>query len=148
MVRLYLDACIINRLSDDQTQPRIRSEAAAITTIFDLVSVGQASWISSTALRFELAQNSNAEKREVALGINSFASEFIAQSDASFRTAAAFERDGFGPMDSLHLALAVEAGADWLLTVDDRFIRRATRTRIHSAPVVINPVDWLQRRKP
>jgi predicted nucleic acid-binding protein len=130
MVRLYLDACIINRLSDDQTQPRIRSEAAAITTIF------------------ELAQNSNAEKREVALGINSFASEFIAQSDASFRTAAAFERDGFGPMDSLHLALAVEAGADWLLTVDDRFIRRATRTRIHSAPVVINPVDWLQRRKP
>jgi len=33
MPKIYLDACCINRLTDDQTQRRIREEAGAIELI-------------------------------------------------------------------------------------------------------------------
>jgi hypothetical protein len=29
-MRIYLDACALNRLSDDQTQPRVRAEAEGV----------------------------------------------------------------------------------------------------------------------
>jgi hypothetical protein len=49
-LRIYLDGCCLNRLTDDQSQPRIRQEAVAVQAILRLVRDGEASWVSSAAL--------------------------------------------------------------------------------------------------
>jgi predicted nucleic acid-binding protein len=145
-VRIYLDACAINRLTDDQRQARILAEAEAVEQVLDLITTGRGRWIASSALRDELERNPNEAKRAVSLALLDFASEFIEPSEATFQRASALAADGFGSYDALHLALAEEAQADCLLTVDDRFIGCGARTRGDLLPSVLNPIDWLQRR--
>ena len=50
---------------------------------------------------------------------------------------------GFGAFDALHVACAEHAGADVLLTVDDRFLRLANRLRDVLTVRVVNPMIWL-----
>lgn len=55
-VRLYLDACCLNRPFDDQTQVRIRLEAEAILLIlFQIYAYGW-EWIGSEVLSYEIDQ--------------------------------------------------------------------------------------------
>ncbi len=145
-VTIYLDTCALNRLSDDQTQPRIRSEAAAVEHILDLISAAEIRWIASTVVRTELEGNPNQPKREVSLALLAFASGLVAPQEATRYRAGALEAKGFGAFDALHLASAEAAKADCLLTVDDRFISLATRLQADVSLPVLNPVDWLERR--
>ena len=41
LMKIYLDTCALNRLTDDQTQPRILAEAKALERILDMVSSGK-----------------------------------------------------------------------------------------------------------
>jgi hypothetical protein len=45
---------LLNRLTDDQNQPRIREEAGAVERILKLVRDGIVQWISSDALADEI----------------------------------------------------------------------------------------------
>ena len=56
-MRLYLDACCLNRLTDDQSQARIREEAEAVEQILRLIREGGATWVSSTVLEVEIGRN-------------------------------------------------------------------------------------------
>ena len=145
-VRIYLDACAINRLTDDQRQARVLAEAEAVEQVLDLVTDGKVCWIASSALRAELERNPNEAKRAVSLALLPFASEFIEPNEAIFQRASALAAEGLGSFDALHLALAEQAQADCLLTTDDRFLALAARTRAHLLPSVLNPVDWWDRR--
>jgi len=58
-----LDACCLNRLADDQSQPRIAKEAQAIEQIFRLLRAKMIEWLSSTALEAETSNNPDAERR-------------------------------------------------------------------------------------
>jgi predicted nucleic acid-binding protein len=58
------------------------------------------------------------------------------------------ERAGYGAFDALHLAVAEEFGADALLTTDDQFLKQAKRGLGKPATVVVNPLNWVQARKP
>jgi len=49
-MRIYLDACSLQRPLDDRTQPRINVEAEAILTILNLVESGDLELLSSEAL--------------------------------------------------------------------------------------------------
>jgi hypothetical protein len=51
---------------------------------------------------------------------------------------------GYGTFDALHLATAESAGADALLSTDDRFIKRASRGVANPRIPVKNPVLWIQ----
>ena len=145
-MKIYLDTCALNRLTDDQSQPRIRAEAQAVERILDLVTAGEIHWIASSAMRAELQRNPNAAKREVSIALLAFASEFAEPGNSTYQRALSLATEGYGPFDALHLALAEDAHADSLLTVDDRLIVRAARTRANRLPSVLNPLDWLQRR--
>jgi hypothetical protein len=83
-VRIYLDACAINRLTDDQAQARILTEAGAVEQVLDLISTGRGRWIASSALRSELERNPNEAKRAVSLALLDFASEFVEPNEATF----------------------------------------------------------------
>jgi hypothetical protein len=51
---------------------------------------------------------------------------------------------GFPEYDALHLACAEAAGADLLLTTDDRFRRLAARHADRLRVRVENPLTWLE----
>ena len=146
--RLYLDSCILNRPADDQTQLRIRAEAHAIEEILEIAADGRIHWIASSLVQAELSRNPDQSNRADSLRIMRQAAEFVAPTPATMEQAAALQAEGFGQFDALHLALAVQARAGWLLTVDDRFLRRSARLPPGQFPIVRNPLDWIRRRKP
>ena len=148
MVTLYLDACALNRLLDDQRQPRIRREAEAVENIFGLISRRQIRWIGGDILRAEVRQNPSWQKREDALALLELADEHPALSPAIAVRANALEQAGYGAFDALHLATAEASGADVLLTTDDRFLRQVRRGLGNPAVPVLNPINWLRDWKP
>jgi predicted nucleic acid-binding protein len=144
LLKIYLDACALNRLTDDQSQSRIRTEAEAVERVLHLVRKGEAEWKASTVLEAEIRRNPNGEGRNDALALLSFAGELLRPHQVSIERARALEAIGYGAFDALHLACAEQAAIDVLLTTDDRFIKQAGRRLGKPAIRVLNPVNWLQ----
>ena len=80
-MKIYLDACCLNRLTDDQNQPRIREEATAVERVFKLVRDGTVQWISSDALADEIDRNPDLERKSGNVALLAFASEIIEEND-------------------------------------------------------------------
>jgi len=74
-VRIYLDACAINRLTDDPGQMRVRLEADAVELVFRHVLDGRVVWIASSVLGTELQRNPDTRRREDALAMLPYAAE-------------------------------------------------------------------------
>ncbi len=62
-MKIYLDACCLIRLTDDQRHPRVRDEAEAIERILSMARNGMATWVSSTVLSLEVSLNPDPERR-------------------------------------------------------------------------------------
>jgi predicted nucleic acid-binding protein len=141
-VRIYLDACCINRLTDDQSQARIREEAEAVEQILRLVRTNTIQWLSSVVR--EVAKDPEWERRGEAEVLLSLATETLPIDTSIVERAKALEADGYGPFDALHLSVAECGSADVLLTTDDRFAKRAARGVSSPRVRVLNPVEWLK----
>ena len=111
-MRLYLDACCLNRLTDDQSQARIRNEAEAVETILRAVREGKATWVSSTAMEIEISRNPDAGRRHDVVALLALASEVVVPRSRSAERAAFLQTLGFDPFDALHLACAEQGHAD------------------------------------
>ena len=147
-MRIYLDTCALNRLTDDQSQMRILLEAEAIELFFLHLMAGKVSWIASSVLEMEILKNRNAQHREDALGMLSFASEFhLPNAEVEIR-ARFLNTLGYGKFDALHLAIAESAKAELLLTADDQFLRQSGRCLGNPLIRVANPLDYVQEVKP
>lgn len=141
-MKVYLDACCINRLTDDQEQARIRQEAEAVELILRRMRDGAIQWISSEALADEIDRNPNVERRLGNVALLDLAYETVEVNDRIAQRAANLEIAGYGTYDALHLACAEWAQVDVLLTTDDGFVRRALRQDGRPLVPVRNPVLW------
>ncbi|MEZ5672618.1 MAG: PIN domain-containing protein [Thiotrichaceae bacterium] len=141
--KIYLDNCCYNRPFDDQTQLRIRLEAEAIKTILKLHEQGPWEVVVSQVNIFEL-KNTPISTKKLKLQDMFYKIQSVAPLTASIiQRARYFESVHIDAMDAMHLACA-ENNADILLTVDDKFLKRAeliTNLEIEIA----NPLTWLQR---
>jgi len=146
--RIYLDSCVLNRFSDDQTQERVRLEAAAAARVLDAVARGVVHWVASCALTEELERNPNPVRRRDALRFLSMASETVSPTASTMVRADQLRASGIGDFDAIHLAIAEEAQVSALLSVDDRFIARSARRPDANLTLVENPIDWCRRRQP
>ena len=63
MMKVYLDSCCLNRLTDDHSQPRIRKEAEAVEQVLRKITGGEIEWISSEALVDEIERNPDVERK-------------------------------------------------------------------------------------
>ncbi len=144
---IYIDTCALNRLTDDQSQPRVRLEADAMARIFDLVAAGRLIWLASTVLQFEINRNPDPVRREDNLKLLSNATNTFAPDRTTLERATSLAADGLTYFDALHLAIAEDHGADWLITTDDRFLNLARTQLKMKRPEVINPVNWIERRQ-
>ena len=142
MTKVYLDACCLNRLTDDQTQRRIREEAEAVERILRRMHAGEVQWISSEALTDEINRNPNKERRLENAALLNLAGETIQVDQLTASRAKNLEASGYGAFDALHLACAEAAQVDVLLTTDDGFVRKASRRDGNPRVPVRNPVSW------
>jgi predicted nucleic acid-binding protein len=143
-LKVYLDACAINRLSDDQSQSRIRAESEAVQQILSLIVMGKVEWKASRALEVELLQNPDLAKRTDSLDLLSYAGSLPKGREEVRQRGRQLAEAGYGVFDALHLAYAEEMQVDALLTTDDRFIRQAGRGLGNPSVRVVNPVEWVK----
>ena len=146
-IRIYLDACCLNRPFDDQSQDRIRLEAEAVILILTHVEEGGYEWTASDVLRFESDQMPDAVRRDDVRALLSAASRLVALDRAAVARAAELERIGFRSFDALHLACAEADSVDVFLTTDDRFLGRARRFADRLRVQVENPLTWLSEQE-
>jgi len=141
-MKIYMDNCCLNRPYDDQSKPRIHLESEAIKTIIDLVEKEVWELLSSDVLVYEISNTADAKRRINLYGINQMAKKTISLTSEIKDRANYFENFGLQAFDAMHLACA-ENYSDILLTVDDKFIKKANIVKVLSIKVK-NPLQWLE----
>jgi len=143
-MKVYLDACCLNRPFDDQTQDRIHLESEAVLTVLKHVEAGDWEWIASSVVLFEIGETPNQERKRRVLKLCEKASASIGLNEEIRLLAESLKSYGFSTYDALHLACAKQAGVDVFLSTDDKLIKRAQRYSDFIVLNVRNPLSWLQ----
>ena len=142
---IYLDTCSYNRPFDDQTQIRISLETQAKLHIQSLITNNELDLIYSYVCFYENYVNPFENKK---LSISEFsrnAKYFIIENDGILSKANILEGQGIKPLDALHLSCAINAGADFFVTVDDGILRHRTDEIMIFDPVMFIRY-WVTRR--
>ena len=148
VLRIYLDACALNRLTDDPAQQRIAREAEAVYQLLRRIRLGQIAWVASSSLAAELGNNPNEQIRKDALALLRYACEIRRPSSSVIRRGRNLHLLGYGIFDALHLPIAEERQYDVLLTTDDRFLRQARRRLGGPTVRVDNPLNYVKEMAP
>jgi predicted nucleic acid-binding protein len=147
MDRVYLDVCSLKRPFDDQRQPRVREEAAAVAAIVARAEAGEIALVRSPAHLVENDANPREDRRlAAALWIDGAAVDAPLDTEVEVR-AGELVALGFTPLDALHLAFAERAGARWFVTCDDGLLKRAGRLGNALRTVVVAPCAPVWRRQ-
>ena len=142
--RMYLDNCCLSRPFDDQTQDRIRLETEAILLILAHLYTRKWQWIASEVSMFEADQNLDLRQRFRVKFLLTYAHQTVSVDVTETERGKHFESLGFKPFDALHLACAESGRADFLLTTDDRMLKKAKSLSSQLSIRVENPLTWLQ----
>jgi predicted nucleic acid-binding protein len=142
-MKIYLDACCLNRPFDDQSQARIRVESEIIIFILSRIYEKEWEWIGSEILELELEQTPNVEKRERLILSASRSDTSVKIEQIENIRSHELEKFGFHSFDALHIACAESGKADIFLTTDDKLLKLATRCSNKLKVTVANPLTWL-----
>ena len=124
-MRIYLDNCCFNRPFDDQSRLRIRLESEAKLAIQENIQLGIFSLVWSYVMDYENHKNPFPERREQIGKWRTYAVEDIEEDDALLVSARLIGQTGIKKIDSLHIACATKAHADYFLTTDDWILKRS-----------------------
>jgi predicted nucleic acid-binding protein len=144
MIRIYLDACCLNRPFDDQTQARIRLEAEAVLMILTQCESGDWEWIGSEVLDWEIEQMPDRERLRRVKSLAAHAHDSVPVSPSAVERAQELEAWGIAAYDALHVACAESGGVDVLLTTDDGLLRTSAARASELQVRVENPLTWLR----
>jgi hypothetical protein len=97
-MRIYLDACSLQRPLDDRGQPRINVEAEAVLTILALVESGNLELVSSEVLEFEVANTPDVQRQARAHAILKLASQVVKVTDETETQADTLVKLGIKPL--------------------------------------------------
>ena len=128
-VRIYLDTSVYNRPFDDQQQPRIWLETMAFSVILQMIEAGEGVLVTSSVVAYETSKNPHTERRAWVGRISALAGEFVNLNPTIRQRATVLEGLGIKALDALHVACAESVSVDFLLTCDDRLIRRYGQIR-------------------
>lgn len=139
-MKIYMDACCLNRPFDDLSQERVMLESDAVLAILDRCKLGNWQLIGSNVVDIELRRIKNTEKLKRVQSLYSAVSKKLKMDAKSKQRAAEFQSHGIKVFDSYHLAVAETNGLDALLTTDDAFLKNAKKLSLNIT--VENPVSW------
>jgi hypothetical protein len=123
-MKIYLDNCLFNRPFDEQTHIRIRIETEAKLAIQEEIRRGTYQLIWSYILDYENSKNPFRERQEQIMKWKKYAITDIEENTDIIKTALLLNSKGLQKMDSLHIACAIFAKADYFLTTDDKVIKK------------------------
>ena len=141
-MRIYLDLCSIKRLFDERRQDRVRLEAEAVALILERVDRGELDLCSSEALEEENLLNPDPVRRARTAELLARCPRRIGVTSKVTGMARQLQDLGFGGYDAIHIACALRAGVDALVTCDDQLVRLAVRNASVVPIRVVNPVDF------
>ena len=144
-MRLYLDACCLNRPFDDQSQVRVSLEGEAVLAILKGIAAGDWTLLASSALTLEPERIPDPGWRADMQKYLSLAGEyFMAGPAQSARLKHLQAAGGLRALDALHLLCAESLRADVFLTTDDRLLRGSRRLAAEGLGLTVcNPLVWL-----
>ena len=125
-MKIYLDVCCFNRPFDDQSQLRIRLESEAKLKIQEDIRAGIHELVWSYVLDYENSRNPFEERKKQVSAWRHYAKDDIEETPALIESANRIFSKGVKKMDSLHIASAIIANADYFLTTDDGIMKIAT----------------------
>jgi predicted nucleic acid-binding protein len=137
-LKIYLDNCCFNRPYDDQTEPNVVVETLAKLYIQELVFKHELDLVWSYVLKFENSKNIFKAKRIAIANWENLSVQFIGKSEPVTNLAKDIMATGIKAFDSLHIACAITAHCDYILTVDKRMAKYRDE-RI----IVCNPIEFL-----
>lgn len=121
---VYFDTCALNRIFDDQSQPRIFLEATAMQIAFNYIENHVIDVVASEVLALENQRNPFPERQVFVAKVLETATKRVAVDLKIVERAKNIERAGIKGFDALHLACAEAAGAMYFVTCDDTVIKR------------------------
>lgn len=143
MVRVYLDNCCFNRPYDDQSQFRIALETQCKLRIQDRIKSGELALVASYMLRYECAANPHIMRREaIETFIRQYAGFYVGverQSEVEEK-AREIMRTGVKFKDACHVASAIFARCDYLVSTDKRLLKFQT-----DEISMVTPVEFILR---
>jgi len=125
-MKVYLDNCCFNRPYDDQSHLRIRLEAEAKLEIQEKIRGGFYELVWSYIVDYENGKNPFRERKEQISRWRAYAVEDIIESKDVLGVAGMLHEQGIKKIDSLHIACAIHARADYFLTTDDGILKKTT----------------------
>ncbi|GHS98698.1 hypothetical protein AGMMS50276_20980 [Synergistales bacterium] len=140
-MKIYLDNCCYNRPFDDQKQRKVFLEAQAKLFIQDNIKQGTIKLVSSYVLIVEMQENSDIFKRDnIFQFVKNNSSAFIGEDkfDEVENLAAPIIQTGIKRMDACHVAAAIVAKCDYLLTTDKRLLKYQT-----NKIKLVNPLEFI-----
>jgi predicted nucleic acid-binding protein len=120
---IYLDNCTYNRPFDDQSQLRISLETQAKLYIQSLIKDNKIDLIYSYVCFYENYINPFENKRLSISDFSKYAKYSIGESHDILIKANKMIQKKIKPLDALHLSCAINAKADYFITVDDGILR-------------------------
>ncbi len=141
-MKVYLDCCCYCRPFDDLSQEQVMGEYKAILKLIFLRWCGRISIAGSVALKSEIEKISDLSRRSDVLdSYSNNIDETVALNDDIKKRAYQIQNESsIQPYDSLHIACAEAASADFMLTTDYRLIKMASRLDLKVK--VMNPKDF------
>jgi hypothetical protein len=147
-MRLYLDVCSLNRPFDDQSIDRNRLEAEAVVIILGRISAGRHWLVSSEAVAREVAACTDTEKADLVRQILRLAKQNVILTPVGAKRYQELAGLGFRQMVAFHLACAEAAACDYLLTTDDKLLKRSRSYQKLLSVRVVNPLNFLTEAEP
>ena len=138
MSRVYLDNCCFNRPFDDQIQTRVVLETQAKLRIQQMILDGRLELVWSFILEYENDQNPSDERRIRIGSWRALARMTCDLTDGIRLVSSELMAKGFKQKDALHLACAIAAGADCLITTDAGILNKTV-----AGIRILNPVVFV-----
>ena len=127
--RVYIDVCALCRPFDNQDQMRIHLETAAVLLIIGHVRSKVLTMIVSPVHDVEIAAIKEvAERDHLQLLLQEIGTRISFDLPQARQRTEQLVQQGLGPADAAHLALAEQAGSDFV-SCDDRLLRKCRRIR-------------------
>ena len=134
-----MDICCFNRPFDNQSSQKIYLETEAKLFIQRKIKDGIFKIVWSYILDYENMANPNIEARESIKKWENIASDIIFASDRIVENGKRLYKNGFGKKDALHIACAIEAKAQYFITVDKGILKKKN---IEYDIIIINPIEF------
>ncbi len=139
-MRVYLDNCAYNRPYDDQSQVKIELETQAKLKIQRMIKNQQIELVSSYMSLYECGENPDSSRAELITAfINEYTAAFVSLKNKTKieESARDIMKTGIKFKDACHIASAIYAEADYLISTDARLLKYKTE-KIK----LINPIDF------